>query len=155
MRNTRTVVGMSLKASSERADLMTGLAHLFHPNGSESEQATRDAAECGRWGLAGSGPRRMSSWGLSSWLLPFLFLLRSDPCLLWQQQLHHPLSMVSWDIKNHEAIIPISCSLECPGHTGQSAAHGLCCENGVPPALHHLPARRPSNFCPETPHQQW
>lgn len=51
MRNTRTIVGMSLKAFSERADLMTGLIHSFHPNGSESEQVTRtwQNVEDGAW----------------------------------------------------------------------------------------------------------
>lgn len=55
MRNTKTIVGMSLKASSERADLMTGLTHLFHPNGSESEQVTRtwQNVEDGAWLEAG------------------------------------------------------------------------------------------------------
>lgn len=69
-------------------------------------------AGCGWWGPVGS----MCSIQGESWLL-FLFLPCSDSCLLWREQLHHTLSMVSWDIKNHKVIILISCSLKSLGHT--------------------------------------
>lgn len=82
----------------------------------------------GQWDLVGS----TCFWGLLSWLLPFLFLPCSDSCLLWREQLHHTLSMVSWDNKNHRVIIPNSCCLKCLGHTGDSAAHCLCAARTEP-----------------------
>lgn len=127
----------------ERADLMTGLLHLFHPNGWEFEQITRMGQ---KWTM-GPGWKYLF---LGSLVLappfPVPALLRFLPALTWAAAPHpkHGELRQQEPQSNHsEQLLPqVSWS-----HRRQCCPLPLCCENRAPPVLHLL-AHHLSNFCP-------